>query len=462
LKIQNTREAGSRREESKALSYVYFVCAVAALGGLLFGFYTAVIAGAVTFLERNFSLTPLHLGVAVSSISFGCMVGAGIAGFMGDWVGPKRILIASAFPFILSAMLCALAWNVVQFTVGRFVGGLAIGLSSPVSPVYIAEISPARMRGRLVTLNQLAITLGMLLAFVTDWGISLIGAQGWKDAYSWRWMFASGALPALLFLMGLMCVPESPRWLAKRGLLEEAEAVLARLFGRRPEREEFQEFKSTPVREEGSGWQLLLPPLRRPLIIGVVLMIFSQVSGLNVIVNYTPKLLLELGFESESTALLGMVITGMALFLTTVIAMCVIDKIGRRVLLLFSAAGLTCCLVPLAIQSDIRVLPQLIMLLIILCAIIFYALGIGPVSWLVVSEIFPTHVRGRAAAICTVSLWATNFVALLVFPSLHQVSPAGTFWLFVGTTVAGGIFVWHAVPETKDKTLEAIEQLWRR
>ena len=448
--------------EKGSLLYVYLVCIVAAVGGFLFGYDTAVISGAIVFLQKHFALNSIQLGIAVSSVIVGCILGAISAGFLSDWLGRKRILIAAALLFLISAILTAIPRNLIEFLVARFIGGLAIGFASPVSPTYIAEIAPAKIRGALVTLTQLAITFGILAAYVVDWLIAGLGPESWKIAYSWRWMFASEAAPAALFVIALLFIPESPRWLAKEGLLERAKAILARVGGRRHAQKELEEIKEAITMEEASIVQLFRPGFRIALIIGILLAVFSQITGINVIIYYTPMILLDLGFESASTALLGMVVVGIINFITTIVAVCIIDKVGRKPLLLIAPAGMCICLILVGVKFYFGVFSPLFILIAILCYCSFFAIGVGTGSWLVISEIFPTRVRGRAVSICTFSLWVSNFVAVLVFPSLLELSRAGTFWLFAILSFVMVAFVWRMIPETKQKTLEEIEKFWRR
>jgi SP family arabinose:H+ symporter-like MFS transporter len=440
--------------------YLHFVSAVAALGGFLFGFGSAVMSGAVTFLERHFRLSPEALGLAVSALSLGCMGGCVFAGWLSDWAGRRKTMVVAACLFLVSSILTAVAQTVNQLALGRFVAGLAIGFTNPVSPVYLAEIAPAKIRGRAVTLNQLAVTLGMLVAYGADWWIALLGSMEWKDAYAWRWMFASGAAPAVLFLLLLLFLPESPRWLAKQGLMEEARHIMIRVAGIRHADEELLRIRVALDREGDSVMQLIRPPLRTALVVGVFLMVFTQISGVNALLSYTPRVLLQAGFKSESSALLGTVTIGIALFLSTLVAISAIDRVGRRLLLFISAAGLLGSLILLAVQYTFNVFSPLAVLAVILAACASYALGIGPGSWLVVSEIFPTRVRGTATAICSFSLWLTNFIVLLLFPTLQEWSPSGTFWVFAATTLVGWFFVWKMVPETKGKTLEDVQEFW--
>ncbi len=442
--------------------YVYLISTVAAVGGLLFGFDIAVIAGAIPFLNRHFALTAGELGVAVSAVACGCMLGASVAGFISDRIGRKKVLIMAAVLFVLSSLGTALPGAVWAFTLARFISGIAIGFASPVSPVYIAEVAPARIRGRLVTLNQLAITFGMLVAYAIGWGLASCGSPAWRDDFAWRWMFASGVLPSSLFLVALFFVPESPRWLAKRGQFDKARAILASVDGAEHAQREMREIQDAISHEEASLGQLFRQPFVMPMIIGILVQVFSQACGLQAVTQYCPKLLLDLGFQSESSAMLGMVLVGVVLFGSTIATMFVIDKLGRRVLLLASSAGVILALLLFAVEFQFHVFSNTLVLLIVLFSVVAYAIGIGPCSWLIISEIFPTRGRGRATSICTFSNWVTDFVILLIFPKLQEWSQVGTFLVFAGITLALMLVLARLTPETKGKTLEEIEAHWRQ
>lgn len=441
--------------------YVYLISVVAAVGGFLFGFDMAVIAGAVPFLNRHFSLTAGQLGAAVSAVGFGCMVGAAVAGFISDRIGRKKVLLLAAIVFVISSIWTAIPTFLLEFVLARFLSGIAIGLASPVSPVYIAEIAPAKVRGGLVTLNQLAITFGMLAAYAVDWLLASYGTTEWRDQYAWRWMFASGAIPSAAFLITLLFVPESPRFLAKQGLIDKARDILARVGGSTHAEQELREIQDAVNHEEASLWQLFRPPFVMPMIIGLLILIYSQTTGLQAITNYCPKLLLELGFESEASAMLGMVLVGVVLFGSTVVTIFTIDKLGRKPLLVLSSLGVIASLLLFAVEFAYHIFPNAAVLAIVLFATVSYAIGIGPCSWLIVSEIFPTRVRGRATSICTFTLWVTDSVILLIFPKLQEWSQVGTFVIFAVVTAAGMAVLMKLVPETKGKTLEQIEANWR-
>lgn len=466
--------------------YAVRLATVAALGGLLFGFDWAVISGTTTFIETYFAesmqaidayaadalrsafpnvkTAGLGLGIAVSSALFGCIIGVCFSGMLSDRLGRRRVLILAAILFSLSAILTAIPKELWLFILARLLGGAAIGLSSPVAPMYIAEMAPEKNRGALVTLNQLAITFGIVAAYFCDWAIAEFGlrtwGEGWGEEYGWRWMFASEVPPAVLFLAALMFVPESPRWLAKEGRWDEAEAILARIGGRSHAELELQSIRTAVEHEEASLRQLLRPGLRTALVIGVGIMIFSQITGNFAVFTYTPKLLAQLGSEGTNWDLLGMVMVGVVNFLTTIVAVCVIDRLGRRPLLIWAPLGMSLCMAVLASCFQTAAVSPTILLACILGFVVCYAIGVGPGAWLIISEVFPTRVRGRAMSICTLSLWVVNFLTTLAFPMLWEQTQAGTFWLFACTSGAMVVFVWAILPETKGRSLEEIEQSW--
>ena len=460
--------------------YTSLIASVAALGGLLFGFDWAVIAGATEYIKKYFALEehPYLFGAAISSALFGCIFGASFAGMLSDRFGRRKVLIGAAILFGIAGVLTAIPKELWLFIVARMIGGVAIGLSSPVAPMYIAEISPEKNRGALVTLNQLAITFGIVMAYACDWFIDGVGStkwamfpglqsvipgfgtEGWGVMYAWRWMFAALSIPAVLFLITLMFVPESPRWLAKVGRLKEARAILARVGGSRHADNEMNEIQNALAQEEASLWQLFQPGLGMALVIGLMVMIMSQITGNFAVFTYTLSLMKELGYNNTNINMLLMVGLGMVNFLATIVAIAVLDKLGRRPILIVTALGMSACMALVAANSTWELLPPVALVAGIMAFVVFYALGVGPVSWLVVSEVFPTKVRGRAMSVCTFCLWSTNFLMTLLFPRAMALSPAGTFWFFAFTSFLLAVFTWAILPETKGLPLEAIEKLW--
>ena len=446
----------SAADERVNVAYVYVISAVAAVGGLLFGFDTAIIAGAIEFVRVEFHLNPHQEGFAVSSLLIGCIVGAGAAGTLSDRVGRKKVLIATSAFYVLSAVLAALPHSLTQLVGARFLGGLAVGVSSMVAPLYIAEIAPARIRGRLVTLNQMAIVTGILLADVVSWLLEGIG-----DA-NWRWMFASAAFPAIMLMIGLLFVPESPRWLAKAGQHGRALAILATIGGRRHAESEMAEIESVLAEETGSLWELFGRRFRLALVIGIVLAVLGQVTGINTVIYYAPKIFLTAGFEKASAAMWASVLVGITNFISTIVALWLIDKVGRRPLLLFGPAGMGVALVLAGIFLTAEHVPAAAKVAIILAYIVSFAIGVGGTVWVVISEIFPTKIRGRAVSLAVVSVWTACFAVAQTFPYLIETFGQRSFWIYAVMCAVMCLFVFFVLPETKGESLEQIERMWKR
>ena len=450
-------------------SYVWIVSAVAALGGLLFGYDWVVIGGAKPFYEKFFRLGSEELiGWANSCALIGCLLGSVVTGAMSDRFGRKKLLVLAAVLFGLSSLLTGWADTFSSFVSWRITGGVAIGIASNVSPTYIAEISPAPWRGRMVTLNQLTIVVGILAAQIVNWLIAEKvpdGAtaemirQSWNGQCGWRWMFTVVAIPAVVFLVTALFIPESPRWLAKTGDHEGARRTLARIGGKQYGEETLVEIQDA-LGSEAEGlvpWQeLLTPGILKVLLIGVVLAVLQQWSGINIIFNYAEEIYRSAGY-GVSGILFNIVITGTINLVLTLLALTLVDRVGRRSLMLFGCAGiaLSHLVLGLTYRSGIKGLP---VLLITLCTIGCYALSLAPVTWVLISEIFPNRVRGIGVSISVSALWCASFVLTFTFPILNRVlGPAGTFWTYAGVCLAGFFFVFLRVPETKSKTLEEIE-----
>jgi len=438
-------------------TYVYLISIVAAVSGLLFGFDIAVINGAIIFLRDQFGLSGFQTEVATSSLLIGCVAGASIAGFLSDRFGRRRILILSALLFAASAVGAALPRNLLEFVAARFIGGIAIGVASVLAPIYIAEVAPPRIRGRLVSLNQMAIVSGILLAYLVNWLLSYLGPD------SWRWMFLSAAVPSAIFFAALFFVPESPRWLTKQGRSPEALAVLSRVAGRDRAVEEMKQIEATIAEESGSLLQLLQPGLRRPLLIAVVLAILQQVTGINTVLFYGSIIFKEqVGSHSTSSAIGANVIVGLINFFATIVALWIIDKVGRKPLLILSAGGMAVAQILLGVAFLIQPPPATLILSLILVCVACFAIGLGPGVWVLMSELFPTRIRGRAMSIATISLWSACVLLTLTFLSLVKaIGAAGAFWIYGLMCVTTVVFVWRVTPETKGKTLEEIEKLWK-
>lgn len=455
-------------DDSSATFLVWLVSSAAALGGLLFGYDWVVIGGAKPFYERYFHLdSPAIAGWAMSCALVGCLIGASSSGVMSNRFGRKRLLTVSALAFAVSSIGVALAQSFTAFVLWRILGGYAIGLASGISPVYIAEISPARLRGRLVSLNQLAIVFGILLAQIMNWLIarpvpSHASAQAillsWNGQWGWRWMFGVTAIPSVLFLITTFFVPESPRWLATQGRSKHALRVLERLGGAAYAAQVVEELTSllSAEQKETTTRELLLPPMRKVVVLGIVLAIFQQWCGINVIFNYAQDIFAAAGYQI-SDILFNIVVTGVVNAAFTLVALFTIDRYGRRVLLLMGIAGLVLIYAALGLCYRFHLQGKAMLLLVVL-AIASYAMSLAPVTWVIISEIFPTRVRGAATSISVASLWVASFVLTYSFPILNvQLGPAGTFWIYGTICLVGWIFLYLRLPETKEKSLEQIE-----
>jgi len=456
---------GTLAEEKGSIVYVMLVCMVAALGGLLFGYDTGVINGAIGPLKAHFVLDANWAGWATGCALVGCAIGAAIAGVLSDWLGRKKVLILSAILFLISAVGTALPKNITIFIIYRIIGGLGVGAASMSSPMYIAEISPARIRGRMVSVNQFAIVTGFLVVYFVNYFIALQGDQMWNQESGWRWMFGSEALPALLLLVLLFFVPESPRWLTKQNRSDEALEILARVDGAEYAKTELLEIKDAITHESGSLKQLLQPGMKIVLVIGIVLAVLQQVTGINVFLYFGTEIFKKMGSETNA-ALLQTVVVGAVNLTFTIIAIWMVDRLGRKPLMMIGSVGMGLSLLGMGLMAYVQK-TDLWVLLFILGYIACFALSVGPVTWVILSEIFPTRIRGRAMAIATVCLWVANYVVSQTFPMmeennwlLEKFHHAFPFWLYGIFCVVLVTFVWRFVPETKGKTLEEIEKHW--
>ncbi len=442
--------------DAGSTAYVYLIAAVAAISGLLFGFDIAVINGAIIFIRDQFRLSELQTEIAASSLLAGCVLGASVGGVLSDRFGRRRTLVFSALLFAVSSIGAALPRNLTEFTIARFIGGIAIGVASLLAPLYIAEVSPPRIRGRLVGLNQMTIVTGILMAYTVNWLLAGIGPSGW------RWMFAAAAIPSVLFFVALLFVPESPRWLTEFGRSEEALVTLRRVSGSQMAQAQLKQIKEAIAQEGGSLRELLRPGLRTALIIGIVLAVLQQITGINTVLFYGSIIFKDHASSGQSSALFANVFVGAVNFVSTIVALWIIDKVGRRALLMFSAASMAVAEIALGIAFLIQPPPGNLILGIILFCAASFAVGLGPGVWVVMSELFPTRIRGRAMSIATVSLWVACVALTATFLSLvSALGPSGAFWLYSTMCVTMFVFVWRVVPETKGKTLEEIEQMWR-
>src|SRR2546426_9239032 len=425
---------------------------VAAIGGLLFGFDTAVINGAIVFVKQQFALTESQTEIAASSLLLGCVVGASIAAFTSDRFGRKRVLLGAAALFTISSIGAALPRNLIEFAVARLLGGVAIGIASTLSPLYIAEISPARNRGLLVSLNQLAIVSGILLSYSVNYLLTGAGPA------NWRWMFASAAIPSVLFLLTLLFIPESPRWLVQKGRDREAERFLSQIGGAQVAAEEMRAIKAAISEESGD---LLDPAFRKPLIVAILIALFSQFTGINTIIYYGSLVFLEhVPHQTASTAVWANVIIGAINFAATIVGMLLIDRAGRKPLLMSAFAGMALSLVAVSAAIHFQA-SGIVVLVFVLAYVACFAVGVGTGTWVMMSEICPTRIRGRAMSVATIFLWCGTLLVTLTFLSLVKLfTAAGVFLLYATVSIAAFLFVWRKVPETKGRTLEEIENWW--
>lgn len=451
------------------MAYIWTIALTAALGGLLFGYDWVVIGGAKPYFERYFELTHAsQKGWANSCALVGCLIGAMLSGALSDRFGRKRLLIAAAALFAVTSIGNGLANSFPAFWSWRILGGVAIGLASNLSPMYIAEIAPAAMRGRLVSVNQLTIVVGILLAQIVNFLIAepiLPGTseevirQSWNATDGWRWMFAATAAPSVLFFVSMFFVPESPRWLAKNSQVEASRAVLARLGGAAYADAAIGEIEATLVNEtrQVDFRELFNPHLLKILMLGVAIAVFQQWCGINVIFNYAEEVFKEAGY-SVGELHFQIIITGSVNLAFTFLAMLTVDRLGRRPLMLVGAAGLAVIYTVLGTMFHQEIKGWYVAGLVV-AAIACYACTLAPVTWVVISEIFPNRIRGAAMSVSVVALWAACFVLTYTFPILKdELGADRTFWLYAGICAVGLVFLIARLPETKGRSLEELER----
>jgi len=430
---------------------------VAALGGFLFGYDTAVISGAIGFLQERFQLNADLTGWAASSLLVGCMFGAACGGPLGERFGRRASLIACAFVFALSGIASALPDSLAGFAWARFTGGLAIGAASFLSPMYIAEIAPARYRGRMVALYQLAIVLGMLVVFFVNLQIQRSGNHDWNVSQGWRWMLASLAVPAVVFGVLLLFVPESPRWLVKRGRDGAALGILERMNGTEAARAEIAAISASLLAKQGSWGEVLGRGWRRPLLIGCALAVFQQFCGINAIMYYAPEIFKASG-SSTDAAFAQTVTVGIVNLAFTFVAIALVDRAGRKPLLV-AGSFLQAVMLGVVIVGFGGGGGGFLLQAGILGFVAAFAMSSGPVIWIIISEIFPNHIRGRAMAVCTTVLWLACYLVGQTFPRmLASLGPQGAFGVYAVFSLACGVFVVAMVRETKGRSLEEIEK----
>ena len=437
--------------------FVTIIASISALSGLLFGYDTGVISGAILFVQQDFRLTTFQVERVVSAVLLGATVGAVIGGRVTDRLGRRTTLLLVALLFVAGAIGTAFAQTMNWLSIGRFVVGVAIGVASFTAPLYISEISPPGVRGKLVSLNQLMITIGIVCSYLADY--ALAASRGW------RWMFGLAAIPAIILLAGMLFVPETPRWYMSRSMKEKAREVLFRMHPPTMAESELREIEESLKLQEGDWKELLNPRLRQALMIGVGLAIFQQFTGINTVIYYAPAIFQFAGLRSNAAAILATAGVGLINVIFTVIAVWLLDRLGRRPLLLYGLVGM---IASLGILGFAFVSPNLapalawISLVCVMLYVASFAISLGPVFWLMISEIYPLKIRGRAMSVATVMNWGSNLLVALTFLSLlHSFGRAATFWLYALMGLLAWIFVYRLVPETKGKTLEEIEAQWR-
>jgi MFS transporter, SP family, arabinose:H+ symporter len=465
------------KNQGENLVYVIFLASVAALGGFLFGYDTAVISGTIGTVSSQFGLNDSGTGWYVGSALVGSIAGVAIAGKLSDYFGRKIVLILSAVLFSVSAIGCMVSGSVSELVIYRIVGGIGIGVASVISPLYISEISVARYRGTLVTLYQLAITIGFVGAYLVNYGIDAYGVgidetvetTGlWSKVMvteNWRGMLGSETIPALLFFIALFFIPESPRWLVLKSKEGTAQKTFGKIYGVAEAKNQVNDLKNLIRSEKESNWRILFQPgFRVALFIGVSLAILGQFMGVNAVLYYGPSIFQQTGL-SEGDSLLYQVIIGFVNFASTVLAMVVIDKIGRKKLVYYGVSGMLITLILIGfyfvINKTVNVVPPITLLILIILYIFFCAISICVVIWVLLSEMYPSKVRGLAMSAAGFSLWIGTFLIGQLTPWLMTtLSAAGVFWLFAVMCLPYLYIVWKLVPETTGKSLEDIERMW--
>jgi MFS transporter, SP family, galactose:H+ symporter len=436
--------------------YLGITTGFSALGGLLFGYDTGVISGAILFIRHEFQLSYFQVETVVSAVLFGAVGGAACAGIFSDQFGRRKLLLFTALLFILASLGSALSTNANWLILSRILVGIAIGISSMTTPLYIAEIAPASSRGRLVSLNQLAITIGILTSYIVDYTLA--------SSESWRWMVGIGIIPAAIFGLGMIFLPESPRWLFKNGYEDQALQVLTFIHGQKVAHQEMQEIQESIKIPKMTFTQAMTPWLKKALTIGIGLAIFQQLTGINTVIYYAPMIFEFAHFTIASHAILATGVIGVVNVLATVVALWLVDRVGRRSLLLVGLWGM---IISLGILGASFYFPHFsdylgwLTLSTLILYVISFAVSLGPIFWLLIAEIYPLSVRGKAMSIATIANWLANLVVALTFLTfIDLLGPGATFWFYGIVGIAAWIFSYYLVPETKKMTLEEIEAKW--
>jgi sugar porter (SP) family MFS transporter len=439
--------------------YVYIAAVFAAVGGLLFGYDTGVISGALIFIKQSFGLSIFQQELAVSSVLVGAAVLAITGGTLSDRFGRRKMLLITSVVFIAGALVCAAAESIQILILGRVIVGMGIGLASSVVPLYISEISPAKARGWQVSLFQLAITVGILAAYLADYAFT--------PSAAWRWMLGLAVVPGALLGAGMLYLPETPRFLARHGHFDLARTVLVKIRSTPNVEKEFQEIKAASQESalHGHVSDLLLPAVRPALMIGIGLAIFQQVTGINTIIYYAPYIIRTAGISSIQGSILATAGIGTVNVVMTLVSMWLIDRVGRRPLLLTGIAGMIVSLGALGYIFHLSVGGNLagLSVVILMFYVASFAISLGPIFWLLIAEIYPLKIRGLAAGVAAGTNWLANFAVSLTFLSLLKgLGPSLTFWLYGVLAIGSWLFSYYLVPETKGRSLEEIEALWHK
>lgn len=431
-------------------STLLFCAIVASLGGFLFGYNTSVISGALLFMTKEFGLTTFQQEFIVSILLIGCLFGALFGGGLADRFGRKPLLFTTCLLFFVGTFFMVIAQGTLTIFLGRFIGGLGIGLASLVVPLYLAEISPAKSRGAIVSFNQLAITIGILVAYIVNLGFSGTG--------DFRWMFAFEFFPAALFFLSLFFIPETPSYLSRINKKSVAETVLKKL-GHKTDMQE-----SAPISKKVSLKLLFHPSVKSAFFIGILLSVFQQITGINIVIYYAPTIFSQAGFQSAQSAIFATVGVGVVNVIMTIVALFLIDRIGRKPLLYIGLIGMIISLAVLGLSFQLHndfIAP--IAMICLMSYVAFFAISLGPIAWLIISEIYPLEIRGKAMGIATGANWICNFIVSLTFLTLiAELGKTGTFWVYSIIGIIALLFVWKKVPETKGKTFAQIQQFWKK
>ena len=439
---------------------IYVIAIISGISGILFGYDTGVISGAILYIETEFGLNSFMKEFVVSAVLIGALIGAFMGGSLADRYGRRKMIIVAAIVFGVGAIGTSLTPDVVILIIGRIIVGIAIGMASFIAPLYISEISPPKIRGRLVTFNQLFITIGIVVSYLVDFGLSLV----LLPVINWRFMLGLAFIPAVILLVAMIYMPNSPRWLISHGKMDLARSILIELRKKDDVSDEVNEITTSLNKQKRGIIELSSPLIKPAMIVGAGLAIFQQVTGINTIIYYAPTIFQFAGFPS-SAAIFVTVLVGLMNVGFTVVALLLLDRLGRRKLLLIGLVGMSGSLILLGIVFFLpTLLSQVGTLAVVslMAYVAFFAIGLGPVFWLLISEIYPLKARGLAMSIVTDVNWGFNLIVAFTFLTLVQsLGFSGTFWIYAVVGIGALIFTYLYVPETKDRTLEEIEEHWR-